>query len=49
MSINMKRSRIFGLAAVALLSAAPVMAQKTMDDMQYLISFIIIHNFRTRT
>lgn len=36
MSINMKRSRIFGLAAVALLSAAPVMAQKTMDDMQYL-------------
>lgn len=32
----MKRSRIFGLAAVALLSAAPVMAQKTMDDMQYL-------------
>lgn len=36
MSINMKRLRIFGLAAVALLSAAPVMAQKTMDDMQYL-------------
>lgn len=36
MSINMKRSRIFGLAAVALLSAAPIMAQKTMDDMQYL-------------
>ena len=36
MSINMKRSRIFGLAAVALLSAAPVLAQKTMDDMQYL-------------
>ena len=36
MSINMKRSRIFGLAAVALLSAAPVMAQKTLDDMQYL-------------
>ena len=36
MSINMKRSRILGLAAVALLSAAPVMAQKTMDDMQYL-------------
>ena len=36
MSINMKRSRIFGLTAVALLSAAPVMAQKTMDDMQYL-------------
>lgn len=36
MSINMKRSRIFGLAAVALLSAAPAMAQKTMDDMQYL-------------
>ena len=32
----MKRSKIFGLAAVALLSAAPVMAQKTMDDMQYL-------------
>ena len=32
----MKRLRIFGLAAVALLSAAPVMAQKTMDDMQYL-------------
>lgn len=32
----MKRSRIFGLAALALLSAAPVMAQKTMDDMQYL-------------
>ena len=32
----MKRSRILGLAAVALLSAAPVMAQKTMDDMQYL-------------
>ena len=36
MSIIMKRSRIFGLAAVVLLSAAPVMAQKTMDDMQYL-------------
>ena len=36
MSINMKRLRIFGLAAVALLSAAPVMAQKTMEDMQYL-------------
>ena len=36
MSIIMKRLRIFGLAAVALLSAAPVMAQKTMDDMQYL-------------
>ena len=36
MSINMKRSSIFGLAALALLSAVPVMAQKTMDDMQYL-------------
>ena len=32
----MKRSSIFGLAALALLSAVPVMAQKTMDDMQYL-------------
>ena len=36
MSIIMKRSSIFGLAALALLSAVPVMAQKTMDDMQYL-------------
>ncbi|MBR4921794.1 MAG: conjugative transposon protein TraN [Prevotella sp.] len=36
MSIIMKQSSIFGLAALALLSAAPVMAQKTMDDMQYL-------------
>ena len=32
----MKQFRIFGMAAAALLSAVPVMAQKTMDDMQYL-------------
>ena len=32
----MKLSRMFGTAVFALLSAVPVMAQKTMDDMQYL-------------
>ena len=32
----MKLSKMFGTAVFALLSAVPVMAQKTMDDMQYI-------------
>ena len=36
MNINMKLSRVLGMAAFALLSTMPVKAQKTMDDMQYL-------------